>query len=591
MTVLIALTGLTSRTGVTTTAVALADAWPGPQTAVVVEADPAGGSLAHLAGGDPHRGLVSLAEAATASRGSRITGRLWDHVQLLGRVPFLAAPDDPVAAAAILAAPAPAIPPPTGRGLADLVVIADCGALDPTSPSAPIIAGADAVLAVVRGDLADPASAGQRIRGTRCRRGAVLLIGSPDTDGFTDALGIPVLGQLPLDRRGASSVLAGDPPGWQERNSLTAAATGVAAALDTRLRPIPSTSTATSALRRWRGFPARFGRRVPGPRSGGPRVYPLHLPLNDYHRAEESPRSASRPEHDYGLEVAATRPPPAEPATLSAQSKISEAMVEAPSTNEPGMAAPPVTVEVFGPLRVRWHTETGAVDITARLTPRGRELLALLALHPEGLTREALVADLWGEQSPRRPANVVNTALARLTAALGAATEGSVSRAVIGDPLRYQLDPTVIATDYWRFADAVRQRRHAGTDTDRHTACRHIVDTASRGVLATDLTAAWVAPVREAARRDTITAVGFLAAAAVDHDPRHALHLLETALEHDPLNELLWRDILRLHARLGEHSAIEGTMNLLAQKLSEIGEQPTQQTRQLAENLRRKAPH
>lgn len=588
---LIALTGLTRRTGVTTTAVALADAWPGPDMAVVVEADPAGGSLAHLAGGDPHRGLVSLAEAATASPGSRITGQLWDHTQLLGKVPFLAAPDDPVAAAAILAAPAPAIPLPTGRGPADLVVIADCGVLDPASPAAPIIAGADAVFAIVHGDLADPASAGQRIRGTRCRRGAVLLIGSPGTDGFTDALGIPVLGRLPLDRRGASAVMTGDPPGKQDRNSLTSAAKEVAAALSTRLRPMPPTSTHASALSRWRGFPARFGRRVPGPGSGAPRVYRLHPPPSDRPRAEEPPGPASSPERDYGLEVAATQPRPAEPATTVVQTAVGETMVEAPSTDGPGWGEPPVTVEVFGPLRVRWRTDTGAVDITARLTPRGRELLALLALHPEGLTREALVADLWGEQSPRRPANVVNTALVRLTTALGAATEGSVSRIVVGDPVRYRLDPTVIATDYQRFADAVRQRRHARSDTDRHTACRHIAATASRGVLVGDLTAAWVAPVREAARRDTITAVGTLAAAAVDHDPRHALHLLETALEHDPLNELLWRDILRLHARLGEHSAIEGTMNLLTQKLSEIGEQPTQQTRQLAENLRRKAPH
>ncbi|WP_373292988.1 bacterial transcriptional activator domain-containing protein [Nocardia jinanensis] len=111
------------------------------------------------------------------------------------------------------------------------------------------------------------------------------------------------------------------------------------------------------------------------------------------------------------------------------------------------------------------------------------------------------------------------------------------------------------------------------------------------GVLATDLPAAWAAPIREAARRDTITAVGALAAAAVEHDPRRALDLLETALDHDPLNELLWRDILRLHARLGEHTAIERTMSLLTQKLSDIGEQPTPQTRELAETLRRKYPH
>jgi len=109
--------------------------------------------------------------------------------------------------------------------------------------------------------------------------------------------------------------------------------------------------------------------------------------------------------------------------------------------------------------------------------------------------------------------------------------------------------------------------------------CGRIVDIAARGLLAEDLTAAWTVPIREAARRDTITAVGVLAASLVEHDPRGALNLLETELAHDPFNELMWRDILRLHDRLGEHNAIDRTMSLLAHKLSEIQEKPTHETR------------
>lgn len=58
---LIAVTGLQRGTGVTTTTVALAHGWPGPEPAVVVEADPAGGQLANLVAADPYQGLASMA--------------------------------------------------------------------------------------------------------------------------------------------------------------------------------------------------------------------------------------------------------------------------------------------------------------------------------------------------------------------------------------------------------------------------------------------------------------------------------------------------------------------------------------------------
>ncbi|WP_432420925.1 hypothetical protein, partial [Nocardia cyriacigeorgica] len=153
MTVLIALTGLNPHTGVTTTAVALANAWPGTKPAVVVEADPAGGRLARLADADPHRGLASLAAATTQSPGdSPVSTQLWEHVQTLGSgVPFLAAPPSADAMAATLTAPV-SMPAAAVPRLADLVVIADCGLADPASPATPIAAGADVLIVVVRGD-------------------------------------------------------------------------------------------------------------------------------------------------------------------------------------------------------------------------------------------------------------------------------------------------------------------------------------------------------------------------------------------------------------------------------------------------------
>ncbi len=586
---LIALTGLNPHTGVTTTAVALANAWPGTKPAVVVEADPAGGRLARLADADPHRGLASLAAATTQSPGdSPVSTQLWEHVQTLGSgVPFLAAPPSADAMAATLTAPV-SMPAAAVPRLADLVVIADCGLADPASPATPIAAGADVLIVVVRGDLADPVRAGRRVREVTagCRRGAVLLVGSDRTGEFAEPLGVPVLGRLPLDRLGAEALLTGARYSRRGRNGLAAAARVVAAALHTQLTPAHSNPLLGRQPSPWPRLPGRW-RHGLGVciRADSPRVYRARQPVPDRIPGQDAAPAVS-PVDDLGLEVTETGQPPTETVPVAR-----DATPVATTANESAPGGPTLAVEVFGPLRVCWHRDDGVVDITTHLQPRSRELLALLTLHPEGISREALIADLWGERCPRRPVNALNTAISRLTASIRDATDGTVPRILAGDHIRYQLDHTIIATDYQQFARAVRQRRHAGNGTERGEACRHIIDTSCRGILAADLTADWVAPIRESARRDTITAVGALAATVVEQDPRRALDLLETALDHDPLNELLWRDILRLHARLGEHTAIERTLGLLAHKLSKIGEEPTAETRDLAERLQKQARH
>src|SRR5690606_13950914 len=77
-----------------------------------------------------------------------------------------------------------------------------------------------------------------------------------------------------------------------------------------------------------------------------------------------------------------------------------------------------------------------------------------------------------------------------------------------------------------------------------------------------------------------------LAGTLVDHHPRETLDLLEKAIEADPYNEQIYQDILRLHARMGETSAIDATFELLTRRLAEIKEHPSQQTRELAQRLK-----
>ncbi|WP_228541291.1 bacterial transcriptional activator domain-containing protein [Nocardia sp. XZ_19_369] len=105
-------------------------------------------------------------------------------------------------------------------------------------------------------------------------------------------------------------------------------------------------------------------------------------------------------------------------------------------------------------------------------------------------------------------------------------------------------------------------------------------------MLAADLDAGWLAPLREATRRDAIAALAALTQTLLGTDPGGAALWLENGLVIDPYNELVYRDLLRLHARLGEHHAIDDTLALLTRHLAGIGEKPSRETYALARHLK-----
>lgn len=247
----------------------------------------------------------------------------------------------------------------------------------------------------------------------------------------------------------------------------------------------------------------------------------------------------------------------------------------------------PIRITVLGVPRVYWHpnpADTSERDITGALAPRVRELLVFLALHPEGATREALVAALWAGNPPERPTNALNTALSRLRRSLATATEGALSDITSTGEGRYRLDPALVHSDYWRFTRAVAARRAACSDQERIDAYREVIHSYS-GALAEGMPFEWIEAAREATRRDALDAVAALARALVDHDPQQTLDLLEIARAFDPHNELLYRDIMRLQERLGQLDAIPRTLTLLTTRLAEINDQPTPQTTGLASRL------
>lgn len=251
----------------------------------------------------------------------------------------------------------------------------------------------------------------------------------------------------------------------------------------------------------------------------------------------------------------------------------------------------PIRMEVLGPPRVYWSGQPdqqappAAREITDAFQPRTRELLVYLALHPRGVTRDALVTALWTDSSPGKTTNTLNTALSRLRRAVSRATDGAVGDIVIIGDSRYQLDPALVDVDYWHFDHAVHARRTAATERARIDAYRQVVDSYG-GPLAEGMSTEWIESVREAIRRDAIDAVAALARSLVDTDPHQTLDLLEIARAFDPHNEALYRDIMRLQARLGQLDAIPRTLALLTNRLAEIDDHPSDEALTLATRLR-----
>ena len=290
-------------------------------------------------------------------------------------------------------------------------------------------------------------------------------------------------------------------------------------------------------------------------------------------------------------------PDPAGPCQSDPAPECSPGAPARPGSGHGNSLAKPIHITVLGSPRVRWipdpsgdsgdARDAAARDITAAFPPRQRELLVFLALHPDGVHRDPLVAALWQDSPPERPTNALNTALSRLRRAVHTATGGAIGDITTVGEGRYRLDPHLVEVDYWRLSDAVTAQRAAGSGSERIAAYQRVVDCYG-GCLAEGMDTEWIDAAREATRRDAIDAVAALARALVDSDPQHTLDLLETARAFDPHNELLYRDIMRLQERLGRLDAIPRTLTLLTTRLAEIDEVPTAHALGLAARLQQR---
>lgn len=197
--------------GATTLAAGLAMLWPqAGGSRLLVEADPAGGTLAADAGLAAEPGLVSL--AAAARRGGPPDLVLQHCQHLADGTAVLCGPPGADRARSALTMAAGLL----GRlGDLDAAVLVDCGRLDPAGPSSQLFESADLGVLAVRPRLADLHALAAFLEGQdgALEKKVLVLVGSGPypADEVTEALAVPVAGQVPWDPVSADALPSATP--------------------------------------------------------------------------------------------------------------------------------------------------------------------------------------------------------------------------------------------------------------------------------------------------------------------------------------------------------------------------------------------
>ncbi|MBA9003044.1 BTAD domain-containing putative transcriptional regulator [Thermomonospora cellulosilytica] len=284
--------------------------------------------------------------------------------------------------------------------------------------------------------------------------------------------------------------------------------------------------------------------------------------------------------HDLLRTLCTAHSPDDEPAPIPAP-RAAEPTPSTPATPGPAQTDEhPVKLHVLGPVRL----EAASVPINTGLRRSARELLAYLALHPNGATREQVTAALWPDRDPETTPMALHTAINNIRKVLRQAIGLREPMFVIHASARYRLDPHLIDVDLWRLETTLAEARQAADDTDRIHALQPVA-TLYTADFATDLTHDWAEAHREHLRRTAIDALAHLAGLTQTDHPDQALAILEQALNHDPYSEPLYQSVMRLQAQLGRSDAVRRTYQLLATRLAALDAEPDDQTHQLLDAL------
>lgn len=193
--------------GVTTAALGLARLWRAREPALLLEADPQGGSLAARLAISQEPGLGTL---AAAGRHELSVATLAGHAQGgPGGLALVVAPSAPSHAGAALRAVAEVLGQSLA-GLGNITVVADVGRLDGASPAMPLADAASRIVFLIQPTLEGTDALAVRLTELGDLRSRVRLVtvgqGTYDGREIGQLLSVPHVGHLPHDPRGSGEL-------------------------------------------------------------------------------------------------------------------------------------------------------------------------------------------------------------------------------------------------------------------------------------------------------------------------------------------------------------------------------------------------
>jgi DNA-binding SARP family transcriptional activator len=255
---------------------------------------------------------------------------------------------------------------------------------------------------------------------------------------------------------------------------------------------------------------------------------------------------------------------PERPASVPTSSGGRSAFAE----SEP-QATAQLAISILGPLRIEDGTRR-----RRRLRASAKELIAYLALHPHGATRDELLEALWPADDPHRSEQRFWQA-------------GSDARKLLGDTLQrdrdhYRLDRSNIRLDIDELERLLAQADRASDQQ----AQRDLLERALTLVHGEPLAGCDYPWADGEVRRLRAVLVEMFErvgrARLAGGGARDALEVAERGLAVDGLNEALWRLALEAEGELGLREALEARYGRLQEILdARLGLEPAKETRAL----------
>ncbi|MCP3017200.1 OmpA family protein [Nocardiopsis dassonvillei] len=221
-------------------------------------------------------------------------------------------------------------------------------------------------------------------------------------------------------------------------------------------------------------------------------------------------------------------------------------------------------------------------DVGARMRGATRRMLALLALHPNGMGTEVLTDALFSHSAESKARGLRNTASSDARRVIREALGDGEAEILEVTSGRYRILREAVDVDVWCF-DAALKAASATRDADQRLAYLRIAAAEYTHELLSEVELPWIEEKRQAYRR--AAADCFVSLAKASEGPEQGLVWLERARESDGLNEAVYQEIMRTQSALGRLDAVERAYQELSERLKAMRARPSAATSRLFQEL------